>query len=158
MVKIVDNFLPEEIFRPIQKKIMSNDFPWYFGDGVVYKKDGQYQFYHYFIYEEYRPFYYLIEPCVKALGVKNITRIKANLNPKTVFHRGGGYHIDDPRMPLTCIFYINTNNGWTKFKGGCKVKCVENRMVIFDSNIKHCGFTCTNKQRKVVLNFNYGTN
>ena len=158
MVEILDNFLPLKTFRHIQDMLMSNDFPWYFCDKIVYPNNGLYQFYHYFVYKEYRPYFSLIEPCVKELGIKNIARIKANLNPKTVFHRSGGFHIDDPRMPFTSIFYINTNNGWTKFKGGCKVKCVENRMVIFDSNIKHCGFTCTNENRKVVVNFNYGTN
>ena len=64
----------------------------------------------------------------------------------------------DYKNIYTAILYINTNNGWTKFKGGGKIKCVENRIVIFDSNIQHAGFTCTDKKRKVVVNFNYGTN
>ena len=45
--------------------------------------------------------------------------------------------------------------GWTQFKKGGKVKCVENRMVIFDSNLEHTGFSCTDQKRKVVVNFNY---
>jgi hypothetical protein len=28
-------------------------------------------------------------------------------------------------------------------------------MVIFDSNIKHAGITCTDEKRRVVVNFNY---
>ena len=42
----------------------------------------------------------------------------------------------------------------TKMNGD-KVECVENRMVIFDSNLKHEGVSCTDQQRKVVINFNY---
>tara|TARA_B100001057_G_C22470822_1_gene802558 strand:+ start:233 stop:721 length:489 start_codon:yes stop_codon:yes gene_type:complete len=162
MVQIIDNFLPEETFRHIQERMMSNDFPWFYGDGVVHPGDGLYQFYHYFLYADHddgmRPLFPLIEPCVKALGATKLRRIKANLNPKTIFHRGSQFHTDDREVSLTSVFYINTNNGWTKMKDGCKVKCVENRMLIFDSSKEHCGFTCTNEQRKVVVNFNYGTN
>ena len=38
---------------------------------------------------------------------------------------------------------------------GGKVKSVENRMVIFPSDLYHQGFTCSDKQRKVVINFNF---
>ena len=81
-------------------------------------------------------------------------RIKANLNPRTIFHRNTGYHSDYPNM-TTSIFYVNTNNGWTQFEKGGKVKCVENRLVTFDSNQRHAGVTCTHPKRKVVINFNY---
>ena len=50
---------------------------------------------------------------------------------------------------------MNTCNGWTEFEKGGKVKSVENRIVIFDSNLKHQGVTCTNEQRRVLINFNY---
>ena len=85
-------------------------------------------------------------------------RIKGNMYPGAEKLSEHAPHSDTQFSHMGAIYYINTNNGWTKFKGGCKVKCVENRMVIFDSNIKHCGFTCTNENRKVVINFNYGTN
>ena len=50
---------------------------------------------------------------------------------------------------------LNTCNGYTKFKKSGKVKSVANRMVIFDSNLEHQGVTCTDKKRRVVINFNY---
>ena len=55
----------------------------------------------------------------------------------------------------TSILYLNTNNGWTAIKGYGKVERVANRMVIFDSNLQHSGVTCTDKNRRVVINFNY---
>ena len=55
----------------------------------------------------------------------------------------------------TAILYINTNNGYTKFKKGGKVKSVANRMLIFDSQLEHAGVTCTDALRRVVVNFNY---
>ena len=54
----------------------------------------------------------------------------------------------------SAILYVNTNTGGTKFKNGRFVKSVENRMVIFDSNMIHAGITCT-KDRRVVANFNF---
>jgi hypothetical protein len=56
------------------------------------------------------------------------------------------------------VYYINTNNGWTEFKKGGKVKSVENRMLIFDSSLEHMGVTCTDQKSRVVINFNYENN
>ena len=88
------------------------------------------------------------------LHSKKLLRIKANLRPRTLFHRSGGYHIDTENV-TTAILYLNTNNGWTRFKKGGKVKSVANRLVKFESNLEHTGYTCTNKKRRVVINFNY---
>ena len=85
---------------------------------------------------------------------KRLERIKANSNPQTSSHFKGGYHIDYSNI-TTSILYINTNNGWTQFKNGDKVNCIENRMVIFDSNLEHEGVSSTDQKRKVVINFNY---
>ena len=164
MVEVIDNFLPKDIFVEMQYKILANDFPWYYNNGIVgHHQKNKYQFVHTFfncdinfsnLHNEY---YSFIDPCLHKLGVKHLKRVKANLNPKTIFHRNGGFHCDIKNV-TTSIFYINTNNGWTKFKDGCKVECIENRMVIFDSNIEHAGFSCTDQKRKVVVNFNYGKN
>ena len=99
-------------------------------------------------------FYPLLDACQEKLGVKKIIRIKANLNTRTVFHRKTGWHIDFPNI-TTSVYYINTNNGWTDIKGYGRVKSVANRMVIFDSNLLHCGNTCTDEKIRVMVNFNY---
>ena len=60
-----------------------------------------------------------------------------------------------PENIFTGVFYINTCNGGTKFKNGPKVKSVANRVVIFDTNFEHAAVTCTDKQSRVVVNFNF---
>ena len=50
---------------------------------------------------------------------------------------------------------MNTNNGRTDFKDGIKVNSVENRLVVFPSNLEHTIVTCTDKKIRVVINFNY---
>ena len=160
-MKVIDNFLPDYFFKSLRKELLTANFPWYYNDNIVCEDDGLYQFTHTFydIRENRNPsvHFSLFELATQKLGVKKLLRIKGNLNPRTVFNRKTGWHTDLEMMGphQTAVYYINTNNGWTKFKKGGKVKSVANRMVIFDSNLEHQGVTCTDEKRRVVINFNY---
>ena len=66
-----------------------------------------------------------------------------------------GYHTDFPFECKTAIFYINSNNGLTLFKNGQIIESVENRMVIFNSQLEHTGTTSTDTKNRIVVNFNY---
>ena len=158
-VKVVDNFLPEYQFKQIQDMLIEKDpiFPWYYNDDICYENDGKFQFTHTFYNHNdgTKSYYYsLLDACQNKLGVKKLVRIKANLNTRTLFHRKTGWHYDFEDM-TTSILYLNTNNGWTAIKGYGKVESVANRMVIFDSNLQHTGVTCTDQNRRVMINFNY---
>ena len=85
--------------------------------------------------------------------VKDGVGVKANLNVRTKEPELYGMH-SDCADKTTAIFYVNTNNGYTKFETGDIVESVANRVVIFDSNIKHTGVSCTDEKRRVVINFN----
>ena len=157
-VEIIDNFLPEKDFSLIQEKLLSTDIQWYFSNYTCFNGDGRYQFTHSF-YEKERggqtsSYFPIFETVVRMLGVKDLYRIKANLNPRTFFKTDTGYHYDYPNM-MTAVLYINNNNGGTKFKGGKFVRSVENRIVVFDSNLVHAGITCTDEHRRVMVNFNF---
>ena len=58
-------------------------------------------------------------------------------------------------MIKTAIFYCNTNDGYSLFKDGTKVKSIKNRIVIFNNDIYHTGTTCTNEKIRSVINFNF---
>ena len=156
-VEVYDNFLSSYHFDIIQSFFMGDRVPWFWKDEVVYTNEpgDDYQF-NTSIHDHGNKYdsFSLIEPCIAKLGCSSIGRIKANLRPKTLFHRKSGYHIDCPNV-TTAVYYLNTNNGWTDIKGHGKVKSVSNRIVIFDSNLVHQGVTCTDEKRRVVLNFNY---
>ena len=167
-MEIIDNFLSEYQFKQITNVILLPHFPWYWNDQTLDPKHykhhnpNNYQFTHrIFHYADggiISDYYSLCDIIQQKLGVRKLSRIKMNLLPQTFFHRKGGMHTDLgglPSIQKTAIFYLNTNNGWTEFKKGGKVKSVANRMVIFDSNIEHQGVTCTDKKRRVVINFNY---
>ena len=158
-MKVVDDFLPSLEFRSLHDFMMGEYFNWYYTDGIaVIPQPGKFQFIHNFYGEDgERPTFGTVIPIIKRLNIRSLIRVKANLNPRTVFHRNGGYHTDfaSAGPHKTAIFYVNTNNGYTKFKKGGKVKSVANRMVIFDSELEHDGITCTDEKRRVVINFNY---
>ena len=168
MIKVIDNFLSDSDFKDLQSFIMSVTFPWYYSP-VLYPKDKDYneynnQYYHMFWMDDEDPkmttspiIFKKIVPVLKKLNVTEdlLTRIKLNAQPKKFFRTLGGYHNDSDNQ-TTSVYYLNTNNGGTKFKkSGKVVKSVENRIVIFDSNLIHSGIFCTNKPRRFVLNLNY---
>ena len=161
-MKVIDDFLPLYYFKQLQTILESGSFPWYYSSSVVGYEDktNLFQFTH-VLWDERPPwngakstYYDSISSCFPKLGVNKLIRCKANLRPRTTFHRSGGYHTDFDDVK-TAILYMNTNNGWTKFKKGGRVKSVANRIVIFDSNLEHTGVTCTDEKRRVIGNFNY---
>ena len=156
LMKIIDNFLSKKNFTNLQSLILGQNFPWFYNDYIHHVGDGQFQYFHTFYSDEGNPSWQfsLLNDCLKELKPIRIKRIKANSNPKTESHSRGGYHVDYPNIK-TSILYVNTNNGWTEFKNGDRVDCIENRMVIFDSNLEHQGVSSTDQKRKVVINFNY---
>ena len=161
-VEVYDNFLSSYQFDLIQSFFMGENAAWYWKDDVVFKNEpgDDYQF-NTAIYDYGREFdcFPLVEPCIAKLGCSAIGRIKANLRPKTLFHRKTLYHTDniysDSNNKFTSIFYVNTNNGWTDFKNRPRIKSVANRMVVFPCSLSHRGVNCTDQIKRVVINFNY---
>ena len=156
-LQVIDNFLGDYQFKQLESFLFSKEFPWYYYDNII-SGDNRYQFIHMLYDSELgvtSAAYEMMYSCLNKLNVRKLLRIKANLRPQTLFHRSGGYHIDTENV-TTAILYLNTCNGYTRFKkGGKVVKSVANRLVKFDSNLEHTGYTSTNKKRRVVINFNY---
>ena len=55
----------------------------------------------------------------------------------------------------TCIYYVNTCNGYTEFEDGTIVESVANRMAVFSSSILHRGVTQTDTKVRCVINCNW---
>ena len=161
--KVIDNFLPYVDANSLHFNLLEDpNFPWFLVNGVLVEKDEYYkndfQFVHSFLYENGAkgPFYNYIAPLLLALNPKKVYRIKANLNPiaDSIFEHG--YHVDFPDLNIkTAVYYVNSNNGYTKFKDGDIVESVANRVLIFDSQMQHTGSTCTDKNYRCVININY---
>jgi len=165
-VKIEDNFLAQTDFDKIQTMMMGHTFPWFLNLFIDSVTDvDKFQFIHVF-YKDKAPCSNHIKnmiPILTILDPTAIYRIKSNLLIKTSSIIENKFHSDlssvlkeDQRAHwITSIFYVNTNNGYTKFENGMKVESVANRMVSFPANMEHKGTTCTDEQTRVVVNFNY---
>ena len=173
-MKIEDNFLDQQQFDVLQNMMMGFNLPWMYNSSIDYDENerDKFQFTHCF-YDSNVPTSSDIEklnPLLEKIKSISLYRIKANLLTKTLniieneFHIDIGDYDDENKKTIfpeklkqwtTSIFYINTNNGYTKFEDGTKVESVANRLVTFPADMKHLGTSCTDEKIRVVINFNY---
>lgn len=157
-MKIINDCLDKEKFINIQNLLINNNFPWYLNEILDKSIEKEFQFTHTF-YDNFiikSDYFNFLNNILLILQPKALIRIKANLLNKTNEIIEHGYHVDtESKNSKTGIFYINTNNGYTKFENGELVKSEENKLIIFDSNEKHTGTTCTDKLFRIVINFVY---
>jgi hypothetical protein len=156
-IKIIKDCLLKEDFINIKNTLFSDYFSWYLNLGVNNSKDNYTQFTHTF-YNNYIQNSNLLDnlkPIINFLNPLALIRVKANLLTKTNEIIKHGFHVDQEFKCTTAIFYVNNNNGYTEFESGEKVYSEENKLVIFDTFLKHTGTTCTDSNERIVINFNF---
>ena len=166
-MKIEDNFLEQKVFYELKSLLMGVNLPWYYNPIIDSADDiDKFQFVHRF-YEDFSPrseFIGQMNPILDIIKPISLCRIKANLLTRTsniienLFHVDIGNLENSPeklKQWTTSIFYVNTNDGYTKFEDGSVVESVANRMVTFPADMKHTGTSCTDEKRRIVINFNY---
>ena len=163
MIEVIDDFLPKEEFDKLLDRIICKNFPWYISDVSDYHGDNNTQLFH-ILYKNNLPnsdyfsdFQYIYNKLnIFALyKVRLIATLKDNGKPNQ-------FHSDIGTIPLnkvnskTAVYYINDNDCGTEFENNEFIKSQSNRMVIFDSKLKHR--TVKHKTGDVyryVLNLNY---
>ena len=165
-IQVYDNFLSKNELNEINSSLFSDKsvFNWYFSrskmrDGV--KEDGITQFIH-FLYVDNQivsDFFGLFSNTIfNKLNILSFIRVKLNLQIRDSIIRKSQLHRDVEvisQEQKTGIFYLNSNDGYTFFENGEKIKSVENRMVIFPSSLYHAGTTHTDAQYRCVVNMNW---
>lgn len=160
MYKIIDNFIEDpEVERHIHDTIMGNYFPWYYNNYVIQEgEDGNnYQLTHVFYRDNsWTTDSSILQPIIDKLNPFTLLRVKANLIPREDKIIEHGMHVDlETDLPITtCVYYLNTNNGYTILEDGTKIESIRNRMLLFDGNIRHSGSSATD-DRRVVININF---
>ena len=172
-MQIIDNFLQKNTHNRIKEIVLDNAlyFPYYFHTYVAYNSPvesfdvKQLMFAHGLKNDEgvvSNHYDRLVLPILDELNVKekNLIRAKVNLNVNQNEQIKSHWHtdVDDVEKYTTAIYYINTNNGYTELDNGQKIESIENRILIFDGNIKHRGVTQTNSKGRVTINLNYKNN
>tara|TARA_B100000212_G_scaffold287989_1_gene228940 strand:+ start:3817 stop:4344 length:528 start_codon:yes stop_codon:yes gene_type:complete len=170
MIEVHDNFLSPDQHRRISDFMLGNGaLDWKFNDTKVSTQTknsiDNYQFTHVFFtfhsctgkaVHEVSKSIDLLLPLVNKIPFVALHRIKANLEPVKPKRLYSDFHCDvDCSTMTTGIYYINTNDGYTEFETGDKVKSVANRYVKFPSNIKHRGVSQIDTKVRCVLNLNY---
>ena len=160
VVKTFEKFLHDDDFYPLRDRLLSDDFNWFHREKQV-AWDTQ-PFIDYFTHSIYNnheitsDYYHLIMPFLKKMYFRAIISIIVNLvtmKPESVV---SDFHIDyEYKDSKTAIYYLNTNNGYTEFEDGTKINCDENKLVVFNSQIKHRLASQTDKTKRVVINFKY---
>ena len=163
-IKVIDNFLPIQEYKPIYNLITSDTFPWFISNFKVNEGDGILQLNHYFYngITTQSPFLKLLEPIYLKLKIIAPMRIKANCTfgqPKKI---QTNFHIDgsmfDTTNRKTAIFYLSNTNGQTLFKDKKEeIECKQNRLIVFDSCHEHAAVLHKGEStsKRIVINFNY---
>ena len=149
--------MSKEDFTNIKNTFFSDYFAWYLNLGVNEALDNYTQFTHVFFnnYIQNSNLLDNLKPIINVLNPLALIRVKANLLTKTEKIIKHGFHVDQQFKCKTAIFYVNTNNGYTEFENGKKIYSEENKLVIFDTFLKHTGTTCTDTNERIVINFNF---
>jgi hypothetical protein len=162
--KIVDNFLPKKEFKIIKDLFFSDILPWFYQANGVSRpqklsKDGSYFTHLFFSFEKDKigisNYYQYIAPIVSRLDIGSMTRVKGNLYQRTNTIYEHDKHQDYNFKHKGFIYYVNTNNGFTKLLDGTKIESIENRGLFFDPSMSHNSSTCTDADSRININFNY---
>ena len=157
MHKVIDNFLPEDVFVPIEKLIEDKSFPLFFNKNVGSLEDfSDHYFIHTFYYKTINSqFWHIVEPLCNALDAKAIIRVRLNFYNKSEKIIEHGQHRDYDFPHKSAVFYINTNNGFTRLDDDNVVMSVRNRILIHDGDKLHNSTNCTDKFARLVIVVNY---
>ena len=166
MGKITDNFLSKDEFSIIQNTLCGPTFAWYHQSKVTGSGNEENlldTFFSHLLFSTARGLprgvlsehYHLFLPLIIGLEVNALIMLRVNNVPHTHKRIQYNFHTDTTYPLKTAILYVNTNNGVTILEDGTEVKSVENRVLSFDGQTKHCGTSCTDKRSRIVVNVNY---
>ena len=156
MVRVVDDFLPMDVFKQMSDWIMGEDITWRYAP--IIDDDDRYSQYCHIVYKDDIPysdqFNQFNQTFADRLSVQSWVRIKVNSKVRTERLIEYPLHYDDPCEKIA-FFNVNTCNGYTYFEDHEPVPSIANRMILFRRDMKHGGTTTSNVNRRIGINFNY---
>jgi hypothetical protein len=169
MVKITDDFLSKEEFNQILEfftQFKSEDRATYYVSQIMPPDvfTGKYHNLRFSntLYAGHAPTsndVYKISSLMNKISARSVMKIKVNFDFCTPTHDNSGMHVDlsgiDLKGLTTGIYYLNTNNGKTRFEDGTEIESVANRYVSFPTSMKHEGISCTDSPFRCLINLNY---
>ena len=159
-MNIQKNFLDDDLYNTLNKFIFAETTPWYKKYRTTYNGKPDITWFSHSFYDDNCPksdVYELILPILNKLNCRSPINIRANLVLKTYEHIITNWHTDtNYNDAKTSILYINDCNGATIFKNNDnRVTSESNKMLTFESLNEHATLTQTDKEERIVINFNY---
>ena len=154
---IINNFLQDEHFQEIKKLIEHPDFAWFYTGNVAHQKDTSDEYFTHTFFTKNNvnsQSINILQPLFDKLEVKALVRARALRFVKNTNLIEHEQHIDYAFSHKTAVFYVTTNNGFTRLEDGSVVNSVENRVVLFDGSLLHNSTNSTDAPR-LVLTINY---
>jgi hypothetical protein len=163
--KIIDDFLEKEDFNKFKEEIFNkNNVPWYYRDSQTTDSVDDINDIGYFtlnffndMCNDFNDFNYFLYKIYKKLECKALIQSRANFILKQKEIKKLYFHTDYPFKCKTAILYMNSNNGATILDENkqIKINSVENRMLVFDSQIRHSALIQSDTKKRITLNINY---
>jgi hypothetical protein len=157
--KVIDNFLPEDMFTAIVDTVINGNFAWYSkNEGIAYSDDFSDKYFTHTFYNESKPnseYFAMLSPIFNKIKIKALIRAKANLYTRNTELIEHGSHIDFEFEHKAFILYLNTNNGFTRMCDKSIVNSVANRAVFFNGNELHNSTNCTDALFRANIAINY---
>ena len=168
MIQVIDDYLKPEEHELIKSYVMGENDRGNIKDSFLWQWqvescDGHPQFCHllYSNYLVHSQYFEMVRPILNKEEMVSIAKIKANLLTRTedvvvydkCFHQD--FSPESSKIMITGIYYVNNNNGYTLFEDGTKVESVANRYLRFSGDLRHTGTSCSDEDRRVLINFNY---
>jgi hypothetical protein len=163
--EVIDDFLDQSSYNNLKGMIEDDvNMPWFFKNTQVSKTKDSFYFYHVFYthHESNSPLFPSINNLLLSkMDIKALINVRANLVTNTYGYGFNNKHTDNytgDHSHKTAIFYLGTNNGSTILyldSGEKEIETVDNRLLIFDSGIKHHSKHQTDVDRRIVININY---
>lgn len=165
MIKIIDNFLNDNIHKSLESELTKPTFPWFCIKNITTDDNDNFAFFHQFVEDSkinsdrYND---LVLPLINEIVNQKIInteykcdRIKANLYTNQTKQIKHNFHIDTKEKHIVALYCINTNNGYTELKTGEKIVSKRNRLAIFDGHIQHKSVTQTDTKYRLNYNLNF---
>jgi hypothetical protein len=163
--EVIDNFLDKEYFDTIKNALTSDDMNWFYRDNLTSDdENGMCYFTHNFFSKNTisSPYFNLLEPLLDKLKISSLLQVRANMTISKKDTYESSWHVDFPDGPSrTAILYLTTCNAKTLIdveKEIIKIDSVENRILIFDTDISHKMVSATDAKRRIIINLNYVQN
>ncbi len=156
-MQVINQFLNPSVFSELKNQVTDKNFPWYFphtpGEPEQYVNLSYYD--HQFHPSVTPKLMQCLVKCTNQLNAIAILRVKFNATPRNapdqIWHTD--WKLSTPSK--TCVIYLNTCDGYTKFSDGTKVESVANRIVFFDASKHHQSSTTSNAKLRYNINFNF---